>query len=382
MPTLFRRIVRRTLIAKAVVVALVVLLIGGSQVLLRQLPAHQEEVKTWVATELGLELEFAHLDAGWSWRGPELEFGDASVKARGAAAPFITARAANVGFNPFRLAFQLLTGREVGVDRLTFEGTDLTLVKTEAGSYRLEGAPANAAGRDQATLPDLPDIDVLVRDSRVLYLDPARSVAWAFQDVAGTMRRDGDLLRVEATAKPPREFASRIEVTVQAVIADDDVPGAGFTGDWRLSTDIDDMDLAAAAQLLPPMALAPRGGRGDVGLRLEWHANEFTGGNVDVKLADLSMSSTPGYSDPRFERVALHGDWERDGSTWHVALKDVNVTHATRAWPIEANLEADITLGGDGVERIGLKGNFLRLEDLTPFVAPLAESKWHDAWLA
>jgi len=377
MPTLFRKIVRRTLIAKAVVVALVVLVIGGSQVLLRQLPAHQDEVKAWVASELGLELQFAHLDAGWSWRGPELEFGDASVKTLGATAPFITARAANVGFNPFRLAFQLLTGREVGVDRLTFEGTDLTLVKTETGGYRLEGA----ASRD-ATFPDLPDIDVLVRDSRVLYLDPARSIAWAFEGVAASMRRDGSLLKVQASAKPPREFANRIDVTVQAVIADDDVPGAQFTGDWRLSTDIDDVDLAVAAQLLPPTALAPGSGRGDIGLRLEWRANEFAGGNADVKLAGVSMASAPGYSDPRFERVALRGDWQRDGDVWHVALKDVNVTHATRAWPVEANLDADVTLGAEGVERVGLKGNFLRLEDVTAFVVPLPEARWRETWLA
>ena len=380
MPTLFRKIVRRTLIAKAVIVALIVLVIGGSQVLLHQLPAHQDQVKAWVASELGLELQFARLDAGWSWRGPELEFGDASVKTLGAAAPFITARAANVGFNPFRLAFQLLTGREVSIDRLTFEGTDLTLVKTETGGYRLEGAAVNAAGREQATFPDLPDIDVLVRDSRVLYLDPARSIAWAFQDVAGTMRRDGDVLRAQASAKPPREFASRIDVTLQAVLADDDVPGAGFTGDWRVSADVDDVDVGMAAQLLPPTALAPRSGRGNLGLRLEWRANELVGGNVDVKLADVTMASTPGYSDPRFERVALHGDWERDGDAWHVALKDLNVTHAARAWPLEANLDADITLDGEGVERVGLKGNFLRLEDLTPFVASLPEAQ-RDAWV-
>ena len=223
---------------------------------------------------------------------------------------------------------------------------------------------------------------MLVRDSRVLYLDPARSIAWAFQDVAGTMRRDGDLLKVEASAKPPREFANRIDVTVQAVIEDDDVPGA------RVHRRLAALDRhrrhgsrgrgAVVAAHGARAAQRPRRRR----LRLEWRANELAGGNVDVKLADVSMSSTPGYSDPRFERIALHGDWERDGDAWHVALKDVSVTHATRAWPVDADLDADITLGGEGVERVGLKGNFLRLEDLTPFVAPLPETQWHDAWLA
>jgi uncharacterized protein (TIGR02099 family) len=382
MPTLFRKIVRRTLIAKAVIVLLVVLAIGGSQVLLRQLPAHQDEVKTWVANELGLDLAFAHLDAGWSWRGPELEFGDASVSAHGAAAPFLTARAANVGFNPFRLAAQLLFGREVGVDRLTFEGTELTLVKTDTG-YRLQGAPTAPATRDQTAFQVPPDIDVLVRDSRVLYLDPARSIAWSFQDVAGSMRRDGDVLRVEASAKPPRDFASRIGVNVQAVIATDgSSAGAKFTGDWRLATDIDEVDLAVAAQLLPPLAVAPRAGHGDVELRLEWRAQQLVGGNVDLKLADVTLPSTPGYADPVFERIALRGDWQRDGAAWHVALRDVGVTHATRAWPMAADVNLDLVLGDQGVERAGLRGSFLRIEDLTPFVTPLPEAQWRDLWLA
>ena len=383
MPTLVRKIVRRTLIAKAVIVLLIVLVIGGSQVLLRQLPAHKDDVQAWVANELGLELQFARLEAGWSWRGPELEFGDASVRALGAAAPFVTARAANVGFNPLRLAFQLLTRREVGVDRLTFEGTELTLVKTETGDYRLQGAPATAAGREETSFQVPPDIDVLVRDSRVLYLDPARSIAWSFQDVTGSMRRDGDVLKVEASAKPPREFANRIDLTVQAVITTDKAsPGARFTGDWRLSADVDEVDIAAASLLLPPMALAPRSGRGDGALRLEWQAKQLVGGNVDLKLADVSLPSGPGYSDPRFERIALHGDWERDGDAWHVAFKDLSVTHATRAWPVDGDLSVDVVLGDDVVQRLTVHGNFIRLEDVTPFITPLPQSEWRDLWIA
>jgi uncharacterized protein (TIGR02099 family) len=381
MPTLVRKIVRRTLIAKAVVVALIVVAIGGSQLLLRQLPAHQGEVKAWVASTLGLELEFGQLDAGWSWRGPELEFGNASVKASGGAAPFVTARAANVGFNPFSLAFQLLTGREVSVDRLTFEGTELTLVKTDAG-YRLQGAPVTAAGRDQTAFQVPPDIDVLVRDSRVLYLDPARNVAWSFQDVAGSMRRDGDVLRVEASATPPRDFAKSINVTAQAVVTTDgDTPGAHFTGDWRLSTAVDDVDLAVAGQLLPSTAIAPRSGRGDVGLWLEWRDKQFVGGNVDLKLVDVALQSAPGYSDPRFERIALRGDWQRDGDAWHVALRDVGVTHGSRSWPADSDITVDVVLAGDTLERIAARGKFLRVEDLTPFVTPLPEAAWHDLWV-
>ena len=150
-------------------------------------------------------------------------------------------------------------------------------------------------------------------------------------DVAGSMRRVGDVLHVEASATPPRDFANHINVTAQAVITtDSNTPGAIFTGDWRLSTAIDDVDLAVATQLLPETPLAPRSGKGDVDLWLEWRDKHFVGGNVDLKLEGVTLESSPGYSDPRFERVALRGDWQRNGDAWHVALKDVGITHGSR----------------------------------------------------
>ena len=76
-------------------------------------------------------------------------------------------------------------------------------------------------------------------DCRVAYLDAARSVAWDFQNVAASLRRDDDVLTLEASASPPIEFADRIELTAQAVVGADTASGARFTGDWRLSADVD-----------------------------------------------------------------------------------------------------------------------------------------------
>ena len=88
-------------------------------------------------------------------------------------------------------------------------------------AYRLQGAPQTT--REQASVRLPPDIEVLVRNSRVLYLDAARSVAWDFQNVAGSLRRDDDVLTLEASALPPAEFAEHIELTAQAfVVADAD----------------------------------------------------------------------------------------------------------------------------------------------------------------
>jgi len=178
---LMRRIARVTTIAFVGVLVLAAFGAGGFAFLVRQLPTYQDEIQAWVTAKLGLTLDYSRLEGGLSWRGPELAFRDVRVRAAGDETPFLTARGASVGFNVLDLGWRLATGREIAVDRLTFDGTEFTLVRDADGAYRLQGAPAISG--QQATVQVPPDIDVLVRDSRVLYLDAARSVAWAFQDV-------------------------------------------------------------------------------------------------------------------------------------------------------------------------------------------------------
>jgi uncharacterized protein (TIGR02099 family) len=375
-----RRLVRLGVYAGLAAAALVALAVAGFQVFLGRLPSYQSEIQAWVTAELGLELEYAELDGAWSWRGPELAFRDVRVRTPGDAAPFLTARAARVGFDVLDLSLRLATRRELAVDRLTFDGTEFTLVKTESGSYRLQGAP-RAASAAEATVQVPPDIDVLVRSSRVLYLDAARGIAWDFNGVAASLRRDGEVLTLEASARPPPELAERIEVTAQAVVRDG-AGGATFTGDWRLSAELDEVDLAVAMRPFPPSAVAPQAGRGDVAVWLEWQSGAPAGGMVRLALADVALRSSLGAGESRFERIGLSGDWRRRDDGWHVALRDVAVTHGGRAWPEAASVDLDFGGDADGIDRFALKSTFLRLEDLTLFFAPLPSSRALASWFA
>ena len=156
--------------------------------LLAQIPSYRQDLQAWVNRELGLQLSFSDLDARWGWRGPELTFRDASVAAAPGAEPFIKARTASIGIGPYHLIALLVAKSDIGIDRLTLEGTELTLVKSADGAYRMRGAPASA-GRGEVRFDVPPDIDVLVRDSRVLYLDASRNIAWSFENVEASMRR-------------------------------------------------------------------------------------------------------------------------------------------------------------------------------------------------
>ncbi len=377
-----RKIVRGSVVAVLAVAAVAVVAAGGFQLLLRRLPSYQDEIQAWVTAELGLALDYTRLDGALGWRGPELAFRDVRVRTVGDSTPFLTARTASVGFTTLDLVLRLVTGREPAIDRLTFDGTEFTLVRTEEGAYRLQGAPAVSGEQPLVQVP--PDIDVLVRNSRVLYLDAARSVAWAFQAVNGSLRRDDQVLTVEARGLPPPEFADRIEVTAQAFVADAKGAGAGakYTGDWRLSVDLDGVDIAVAARLFPPSAVAPQAGRGDVAIWLDWQGGAVSSGTVELALADVAFQSSFGAVDSRFEQIALSGNWERTSGEWAFGLRDVALTRSGRAWPEAATVDIDVGRGPDGIDHFALRGSFLRLEDLTPFFAPLQESRLLESWFA
>ena len=381
----------RKLVKIAVVVAGSGVLLGlagtfAVRELLAQVPSYRQDLQAWVNRELGLELSFADLDARWGWRGPELTFRDASVAAAAGAQPFIKARTASIGVGPFRLIAVLVAKSDIGIDSLTLEGTELTLVKTADGAYRMQGAPTSAARGDEFRFDVPPDIDVLVRDSRVLYLDASRNIAWSFENVEASMRRASGALRLEAQAQAPHELASRITVTAEGELGEADAArrahGVTFTGNWQVSASADDVDLSAVGRFLPDFRVVPQAGNGDVAVNLEWRRAHLVGGDVKLALTDVELPAVRGTAGSRFDRIALGGDWRLDDDTWHIDLKNVSVAREGRAWPVTSNGEIDLALADGALRRLALRSSFLRLEDLTPFLSPLPASRPLDAWFA
>ncbi len=376
------KLAKRALASAAVVVALLALAIGGFRVLATQLPRHEADLQAWVNARLGLRLDFERVDAHWGWRGPELTFRQASVAAAGDAEPFLTARSASVGFSPTALLARLATQRELGIDRLTVEGTDLTLVRTTDGEFQLQGAPTTAA--PQPEVP--PDVEVLVRDSRVRYIDQSRNASWTFTGVAASMHRDSGTLLLAASARPPDEFGRRIEITAQASLEknqDPAKPGAvAFGGDWRIYADIDGIDIAVAARLLPPSVIAPQAGNGDVAVWLDWQQRRLTHGTVQLALRDVALPQVSGTAGSRFDRIAFNAEWQRNADGWRAALNDVAVTRDGSSWPDDVSAVIELARDDAGVERLALQGDFLRLQDLTPFLWPLPDSSSLETWFA
>src|SRR5690606_19031478 len=126
-------------------------------------------------------------------------------------------------------AWALVTSWELRAKRLTFDGTEFTLLRREDGRLQLERAPTDGAAADLALLLP-PELEVAMRDGSVVYVDEARGVRWPFSDVALDLGRTAGTLDLDARARPPEPLGSRFEVAVQGDYRRD--------GGWRVYADV------------------------------------------------------------------------------------------------------------------------------------------------
>ena len=199
------------------------------------------------------------------------------------------------------------------------------------------------------------------------------------------MRRESGALELAANARPPSELARAMSLTAQGFIGAAGRfagrrgrfgRGRRFAVQRRLARlgrrrRRRPRDARAAAAGLRRSCRRPatatwrcgsNGGRG-----------ELVGGTVDLALTDVALPTALGAAARAYERIALKGDWQRDGDSWHVALRDVGVTRAGRTWPERPRTRRSTSRATRraALTRLALQSGFLRLEDLTPFVSPL-----------
>src|SRR5690606_874608 len=343
-----KRLARALLAAAAVVIIAAGIGIGGLRIAMMRLPSYQAQLEQWAAESLGINLGFERLDARLGLHGPELTFHGASVHAPNEDEPFIAARRAAVVLD----AWALVARRELRAKRLTFDGTDLTLLRRADGSLALERAPQRGQASDLALLLP-PELEVGVRDGRVVYVDRAAGVSWVFEDVALDLERGGGTLELQARARPPERLGTRVEVAVQG----DFRRGGG----WRVFGNVSDTDVGELATALPELPIRPMRGRGDAAVWLEWHEGRFVRGMLDASFANVAWGDGP---DRHVDRLGTSAEWVRTDTGWRIVLNDVELARAQRAWPADADTVLELTLAADGgIAGVSAQSTFVRLED-------------------
>ena len=356
---LFRKIIKFLAAALAVVAIFVFVGLGTFQFLLTQLPNYQSEIQDWVRDALGLTLRFSHLDASWTLSGPELIFYQASIGDGG-----LSVGEASINLN----AIKLLTRRQLIVDELILQGTHITVEQTSEG-LRLQGITTENDVQVEINLEDIPPVRVVVRNSSVLYVDQTRGESlWQFDSVTMTLDRDDKRILLEARVDVPHDLGSRIELSVEGELQ---IPGISDNERWRLFIDLRQVDLAELAQLLPNNNGAlPGTGMGDFSLWLYWQQGELLEATAQLAASNLVLVGTneSGWQDFSYDNVDLTAEWSRADRGWQLALSNVNVARNGRVWPDDSHVDLKVGVGSEGLDLLGLRANFLRLEDIGPFV--------------
>jgi len=367
-----RRLLKRLFTAAGVVLIVLAIGIGAFRLLVTQLPSYQGEIQAWAREALGLSVNFTGLDARLGLLGPELTFHDASVSQVGDESnPILSATEARLGLN----ALAMFTKRRLEVSRLTLQGTRLSFERTLDGTLRLQHV-ANDGSGTAFVLEDLPPVVIVVSDSNVIYEDRIRESTWEFQDVRVELTRTMDNLVLEARATAPEQLGGRIEVSAETSLLDGQ---NGGERNWRLFTEVLDLDLAILSTLIPEPSQIPEAGVGDVSIWLDVTGTRANQGTVQLAFTDLQLRDA-GIEDYRYDNVELTAEWGRLEAGWTLSLSNLDLSRGARAWPSGTNLDMRVIQDEAGLSALEVRTGFVRLEDLSPLVSMLPDSEAKRLW--
>ena len=347
------------LVTLGVLVILLAIGVGAFRVFVARAPDYQAELQAWVAGELGLFVSFDELNARWRLRGPELTLDDVRIGRDDATAPLIAAESVAIGLD----ATALLLERELRVSRLTIEGLNLSLERSAAGRYQLADAPPGEGASFDALIPE--HVEVIVRGGQVRYHDAARGEEWRFDGVAMTLTRTADALSIEARAAPAAALAERLELSLVAELGGAEPSSTRL----RLSTDLEDVDVAALARLMPTETAYAVAGTGDAEFSIERVGGRIEHATVSLDLDDVVLPGAEDTGGSSFDRVALAAEWSADANGgWRLSLADVDLARLGRRWPLRVSSTLAIERRDGVVHGLTAQSNFVRLDDLGPIV--------------
>jgi len=373
---LFRKLAKHLSIGVALVVIVLAIGVGAFRLVVTQLPGYRGEIQAWAREALGLTMDFSRVDARWALLGPELTFYDASVSIPGAEnEPIFSAPEASIGIS----ALALITERRLVVNRLTVVSTRLELERATDGSLQLQGLPSRQTAATQFEIEDLPPVEIIARDSTVVFEDRVQGTSWEFLDVRLRLAREVDRLRLEARADVPAELGSRIDVTAEGSLTE---PQDGSGRDWRVVAELRDLDLSALKTRFPDQHGLPRSGVGDISIWLDFIGGRVQRATAELALEDLLLAEHPGFTDleSTYENVAVTTEWNREDEGWQLALSNLDLRRQSRSWPGSVSMSLGVTEDSNGLNGFVLNSSFFRLEDLTPLLAAFPAHPVTDAW--
>ncbi len=345
----------------ATIVIVLAIAVGLFRLMLPRLPEYQEQIKGWASAAIGLQVEFLDMNARWRLRGPELSFRRAVLSRVPSDTALLRVEEVSVGVSLLRL----LRDRELVADRVLFQGIEISVALGEDGTWRMQGMTLEELTGGRMASGELAgDISLLGSDILVHYQHPGLDQVLTFTIEDLEVRRDRELIAVDADINPPETFGERLKVS----LSQRQPPESNLS--WQFFVEGASLNLAAWSVLQPDELPEITSGVASVSL---WVQRSNAGlqsatANVVVNKLTANNSSTVFDASGRLEFTKANDGWLLAGSEFSLD------TGEGAAWPkSEWQLQAGLSASG-ATQSLSAGASYLRLQDLKVFAPWMPEN--------
>jgi len=336
-------------------VILLAVMVGLFRLFLPQLTEYQEDLKDWASAAIGVEVEFAGMNARWRFSGPELNFYDAELALLGSADALIRADEVTIG-----VAFiRLLIDRTLVVDRVLVSGTELNIGSDESGEIRVQGLTLEELASLVPDSGEAGDVVLVGQDISVVYRGDGEQPALSIDiDTVEATRRD-NAMSIQASLDLREGFASRLDISADQIRIAEEAPAS-----WQLYLEGRSLGLARWSAFLPEGMPAVTGGSGDVSLWLELSGDGLDKATANFVVDDVSIAdaATAGFFD--FDGRL---EFSRSDDSILVAAENLSLTTAHGEWP-RSIIQLQLYRDSEGrPEELSANASYIALQDIGYF---------------
>jgi len=359
---LARRIWKWTAGLFAGVAILLALLVGAFRIVVAHAPDYRQPIADWASGLLGLPVEIDRLDVRFGLGGPELVFRGATILSADRSGPLFSADRASLSLDVTKLMFRW----KVAADTFTLDDLQVDVTRSEDGAILV-------FDRKLADLPRgggaSPIEELRVRNARVVIRDRMQGGrTWVLKDLEAVLAPDRDGVRLEGRLRPPDGLASTASFWATA----------GNAGALRTYVSVTGLDLSALEQVPGIPAAIPRDGNGDVRLWVDAADGEIRRVSAELALRDLTLAFGDGDA-AKFVQLGGRVEWDRRPAGWRSQIEDLHVRRAGGEWR-SARISVEITgATKPQAESVLVDADFLRLDDLRPFIPLIPDPKLREA---
>ncbi|HEX5787366.1 MAG TPA: YhdP family protein [Woeseiaceae bacterium] len=365
MSDFIRRVLKVLAYASAAAVVLLAILLALFRLLLPRLPEHQDELKAWASEAIGLEVEFAGMDARWGLRGPELSFYDAELIRPGSGARLIAAGEVGIIVSLPELLFE----QHLLVDTVRVRDSSVELRRDAAGNWTFQGETLARLGPGDAKIDAL---TVIGEDLRLLLVREGDPRPTRFDVPRVLVQRDLQRTAVDADVRLPESLGTLLTVAASQLAT-----GEGAREPWNVTVSASLLELPGWSALAADPARRVTGGRGALDASFVLAGTEVRNVSATGDLAGVSLNGGPPFD------VSGRFAFSREPGGWLAALDELRLSTANGEWPLcSLRVEAGRGPGERQPRSAEVQASYVDFADAAIVAGWLGETprRWLDTW--